>query len=699
MPKIYYPDADYDIDLDDIHREVQDAANDRTNYLEQQVDNYKTRMCIHDWPDKKDDPNAFPYQGASDQKIFYVDSKIRHSKALKLAALFKSRQQFEPVGGAGDLAKAKMWQSLWSYTFKRMRPRHAANLLADYSDSSGFCLAGVYWDSEPVILDESLNTLPPELLAKMVDPFSLEEEIVTELQGIFPDATDKEMIDALEALRSGTPPEEVTLPVVTYVKEGPCIVPYHAGRDFVIPPDTCDIQLARFIAILTPTSKEDLEYDADRYDYDKEVVAEILDDMFDEHGNAASATTSATLSGASDLKIQQDTQYGLIQGDTDQKHITIVHHFKKILVAGKKRVLCTVYCADKIDKPLKVFWLNYKHGKYPLVVVKSEDIDENIHSSRGYPQLFRSAQDELKIQADARADRTNDTINPMLLHPIGRPPTERGPGSSYGYVTNADELKYLSPPQYDPTSLQVEATIKGRVDDYLGSMGSVGDGTTPESSKGEANIRAVGDLLKEYDIENWLDAWGEIIAQCVALMQQFMPDEIYYRVVEDPNVEPIKVSIQEIQGQFDVYPVISVQDLMPAYGLEAAKQIVEAALKDPTGTIDPSEAFKLWLMRLDARGASSVIRPAPAAQQAEVNKELDAIAKIYAGIPQQVEEGGNIQLRFQILQQYMSQPDIQSKMKVDAKLKERLETRVEQYQFQQQQAQNAVIGRQGAIST
>jgi hypothetical protein len=53
------------------------------------------------------------------------------------------------------------------------------------------------------------------------------------------------------------------------------------------------------------------------------------------------------------------------------------------------------------------------------------------------------------------------------------------------------------------------------------------------------------------------------------------------------------------------------------------------------------------------------------------------------------------QIALQLIQQYVSQPDVQQRMQGDEAFAARVQKYAEQYQFQLQQAQNAQIGKIG----
>jgi hypothetical protein len=92
--------------------------------------------------------------------------------------------------------------------------------------------------------------------------------------------------------------------------------------------------------------------------------------------------------------------------------------------------------------------------------------------------------------------------------------------------------------------------------------------------------------------------------------------------------------------------------------------------------------------------ADKILQPAENAKQQIVEQVTDDLAKIFAGIEMPARPNG-AQIAMQVLQQYVSQPDVMQRLQSDEAFKARLEKYQQQYTFQMQQAQNAEIGRIG----
>jgi len=96
-------------------------------------------------------------------------------------------------------------------------------------------------------------------------------------------------------------------------------------------------------------------------------------------------------------------------------------------------------------------------------------------------------------------------------------------------------------------------------------------------------------------------------------------------------------------------------------------------------------------------GAQLVKDPGVASAQ-EAEDEQVQFTKIAAGAEPPMKEGGNPQVRMQVLQQTIqSNPALQQRYEQDEIFRKMLDARMQSFQFQLQQQQNAQIGRMGAV--
>jgi hypothetical protein len=107
--------------------------------------------------------------------------------------------------------------------------------------------------------------------------------------------------------------------------------------------------------------------------------------------------------------------------------------------------------------------------------------------------------------------------------------------------------------------------------------------------------------------------------------------------------------------------------------------------------------IKVMLGSVDQNLANLLVRDIGAATQMEVEDEQTAFAKIAAGTEPPLKEGGqNAQIRLQTLQQIIqSNPAVMQRYQSDEIFKRMIDARMQAFNFQLQQQQNAIIGRVG----
>jgi len=119
---------------------------------------------------------------------------------------------------------------------------------------------------------------------------------------------------------------------------------------------------------------------------------------------------------------------------------------------------------------------------------------------------------------------------------------------------------------------------------------------------------------------------------------------------------------------------------------------------DSMGVIDRAQLIKVMLGSVDQNLANLLVRDIGAATQMEQEDEQGAFAKIAAGTEPPLKEGGqNAQIRLQTLQQIIqSNPAVMQRYQQDEIFRKMIDARMQAFNFQLQQQQNAVIGRTGA---
>ena len=116
---------------------------------------------------------------------------------------------------------------------------------------------------------------------------------------------------------------------------------------------------------------------------------------------------------------------------------------------------------------------------------------------------------------------------------------------------------------------------------------------------------------------------------------------------------------------------------------------------DANGIINPDKMVEMACNLVNPFIADFVLDGQAESQQRVMKDVTDDLAKIHGGVAVPARPNGG-DFAMQLIQQYTQQPDIAQELQQNEAFAERLQNYYQQYQFQAQQAQNAVTGRVGA---
>jgi len=273
---------------------------------------------------------------------------------------------------------------------------------------------------------------------------------------------------------------------------------------------------------------------------------------------------------------------------------------------------------------------------------------------------------------------------PPLEHPLGRAPSKWGPGTRVPYRTPG-EYRFADTPRFDAGNVEVRRYVKEQADRYFGRNAPGVDPTEAQMKQQEV-VDKVFHHLKH------------VIDQVFSLYQQYGPDQEYFRVTGMQDMQTY--SKGGPSERFDFYFQFDVATQDPAQMLERVKAIAElGGMLDRNGTLDTERLLQIAVGQILPGAAENVMIPKETASQKAVEEERQTIAEIYAGVPPNVRPNDAHEMKLQIFQQWLAQPDVTQKVQEDPALQERIQTYVQQRQFAVQQRQNAEIGRLGTMPT
>lgn len=675
----------------EILSEVEQADSDASTYIQRKTRNWNTRYCI--WPGQSEDGRKhasalgrqpFPWDSSSDCKIFLSDTIVRDHVAMLVSAFFKSRVQVQPVESM-DIDKKNAAETVlrWLlFTHALDDLRREVRLAAEYRETYGLAVMAIDWQTttrtevKTFTLDEAMAMLEaaqqqdPEqaanlqaLIEVVLDP--LQEELAAQLLGeIVPELGKPAKVRELR--EKGV--VEWDSPYVFENK--PVWTALEAFEDVIFPIQTYSLQRAAFVARRELLTEVELRERGMIEGWDEDWVERVS-----KHKGEMRRIS---------VNLHRSDQF-LYEQLRDMVEVWHVYRKEIDEKTGAVRVTRSIMSFHVPDAVGIHEILPYAHGLYPFVELPRERSTRPLLESRGVPEICQTAQNEIKVQRDARVDSTSLQTLPMLRVPANRGKFDLilGPGAQIP-ERRQGEVSWMDGPRPSQGSIEVEQATRLDINNYFGRMA---EGVPPQLAM----------LHTQERIDSWLLDMKLCVAQTMALAQQYMSPEEIARVTG--NQLPFAASPQDIRGRFDITAEFDAR-MLDAEALGAKLDYLAKILvpMDSFGVIDRVGLIKYMFQAVDPNMASMLVQDIGAATQAEIEDEQTAFAKIAAGTEPPMKEGGqNAQVRLQTLQQIVqSNPAVQQRYQQDEIFRRMLDARMQAFNFQLQQSQNAVIGRVGA---
>jgi len=675
-PELLYvskePDVNY---LADTYRRTQ---ADLGEWLDRRQRDYDVRNC--QWNGKSDDfkkhsnqsstGEVFPWDGSSDQEIRMVDNQINKCVAMVMNAARQAHIVATPVE-SGDIERSNVISMFlrWLINSKMEEFYDQLELGLNHFFEKGLMCHYVWYDSQElkqqqtVQLDQIAQALPQ--IAQAIQDGSMDEELSTALKEQFKVSKAKGKSMLRELRKEGS----TTIPVTRQVINRPRLKALAPDEDVFWPNYTIDPQEAPYVFHVLHMTPEQLRAKISSEGWNEEFIDKAMD--------LAQHTQ------------RDDTLYNVRQMDEvirdDDETIRIVYCYQRLLDEdGIPGIYCTIMHPDVPDLYAKHELLDYAHGKYPFVITKYEQTSKRLYSSRSVAELGEPMQQVMKIETDALIDRQSLATLPPLEHPLGRPPSRYGPGVRIPYRTPG-EIRWANTPPFDGGNIEVRRYVQEMFDRYFGNF-SAGVDQVESQNKQQAIINKVFTHLKY------------VLEQVWTLYQQYGPDAEFFRVTGMQDVQ--KFSKGRPGERFDFYLQFDVATQDPKQMLERVKAISELApALDRSGTLDTEKLLQLAVGQILPGASEKVMIPKETASQKAVDEERQTIAELVAGVPPNVRQQDSHELKMQVFQQWLSQPDIQQKAQQDPALQERIQKYMQQRNMQIQQKVNSEIGRLGAAPT
>ena len=677
-PELLYVSKEPDIAyLAEAYKRTQ---SDLGEWLDRRQRDYDTRHCH--WSGQSDDfkkhaslnstGEVFPWEGASDQQVRLCDELISCRIAMSMNAIRRAHIVATPTE-SNDVERANVVSNFlrWLINSKMDEFYPEVELGLNHFFEKGMMVHYCWYENkelkqqQTISLQEIAQALPQ--IATAIQDGSMDEELSEALKGQFNISKSKARGMLKEMRKDG----ETTVPVTRQVVSRPKIKALAPDEDVFWPSYAIDPQEAPYMFHVVSMTPEQLRSKISTEKWSEEFVDAAIE-----------------LAGQGedvDENIYQLRDDDNFTRSDDDSLVRIVYCYQRLLdednVPG---IYCTIYHANISDLYAKHQLLDYAHGKYPFVVTTLEKTSKKLYSSRSYPELIEGLQQVLKVETDAGVDSQSLATLPPLEHPLGRAPSRYGPGVRLPYRVPG-EVRFASTPRGSVSNVELRRYIQEQADRYFG--------------RNAPGVNPVEAQMKQQEvIDKVFHHLKHVLDQVYSLYQQYGPDQEYFRVTGMQDMQ--KYSKGNPNDRFDFYMQFDAATQDPEQMLERVNAIASlGAQLDKNGTLDTERLLQIAVGQIMPGAAESILLPKETAQAKAMEEERQTIAEIYAGVPPNVKPNDAHEMKLQVFQQWLQQPDVAQKVQQDPALQERIQNYMQQRNMQIQQKQNAQIGRLGAAPT
>jgi len=677
-PELLYVSKEPDIAyLAEAYKRTQ---SDLGEWLDRRQRDYDTRHCH--WSGQSDDfkkhaslnstGEVFPWEGASDQQVRLCDELISCRIAMSMNAIRRAHIVATPTE-SNDVERANVVSNFlrWLINSKMDEFYPEVELGLNHFFEKGMMVHYCWYENkelkqqQTISLQEIAQALPQ--IASAIQDGSMDEELSEALKGQFNISKSKARGMLKEMRKDG----ETTVPVTRQVVSRPKIKALAPDEDVFWPSYAIDPQEAPYMFHVVSMTPEQLRSKISTEKWSEEFVDAAIE-----------------LAGQGedvDENIYQLREDDNFTRSDDDSLVRIVYCYQRLLdednVPG---IYCTIYHANISDLYAKHQLLDYAHGKYPFVVTTLEKTSKKLYSSRSYPELIEGLQQVLKVETDAGVDSQSLATLPPLEHPLGRAPSRYGPGVRLPYRVPG-EVRFASTPRGSVSNVELRRYIQEQADRYFG--------------RNAPGVNPVEAQMKQQEvIDKVFHHLKHVLDQVYSLYQQYGPDQEYFRVTGMQDMQ--KYSKGNPNDRFDFYMQFDAATQDPEQMLERVNAIASlGAQLDKNGTLDTERLLQIAVGQIMPGAAESILLPKETAQAKAMEEERQTIAEIYAGVPPNVKPNDAHEMKLQVFQQWLQQPDVAQKVQQDPALQERIQNYMQQRNMQIQQKQNAQIGRLGAAPT
>jgi hypothetical protein len=667
----FYADTKPDVPL--LRSEYEQTQRQLDQYRLQCRAGYDDRRTY--WPGKSADlrkkgATAFPWDGASDMEVPLIAEYINNYVSLCMSGLVRSNIRAYPVE-SGDAARAKVVSGFLKWMVHSYIPRFKQEMEANanYLFEKGMMVTYVGWNREDrsflqqLSMDQIAQVSPD--LAESIERGQDDDVLISMLEASFPNLVRKRAKKALKELRKRG---VALLPVSRRQVDAPFVKAISPDGDIFFPPMTLDPQRAPYIFYRTYLTPQEIMLKVATEGWDEQWAEYVI-----EHFRGKSQP------GVNDELSRGNFARNSFAGEND--YIELVYCYQRLIDRedGAEGIYCTVFQPEYDGEQEAPGYGKYELlsglEDYPFVVTRLSEESANLYDVQTFPDLLRGVQWQVKVERDQRIDKSSITTLPPKMHPVGRPPSDWGPGVNVPYI-RPGEIHFAPAPPYSVDSAQIEAVLVKQAKALVGL-----DVESP-----------LAGVRQQHYVDKFLSHVRDVLKMAWKAYQRYGPDEVFFRVTGISD--PMKMQKGVAEEDFDIVVSFDTQNSDPETVEKRLIQLTQLLSLDRNGKFNVDALIEIAAGSIDPVLADAVLQPTEVAQEQIVKQVFDDLTKISSGIEVPARPQG-AQIALSIIQQWASQPDVAQKLQEDEAFATRVQKYAGQYQFQMMQAQNAQTGRIG----
>lgn len=658
----------------------------------------------------------FPFEGASDTRIFMADEVIGEQVATLVVAFFRASMQqkmsvdmerglilklvdhlmnktlVDDLADQVELSAQYMgtygWYLLhtrWAKEIRLERKEITLEALkqtvASYAQNAGQDPQQALMDFAAMLMDERRDTETGEVLNALHSLYAAQVLADEEIE--VPPLSAGTLKTAVKDLRESGKTE---LPVPYVCRDEPEILAKKPWDEVFIHPDVTDIRKARVFDRVFMTEVE-LREKILTEKWEADWVEEALKHKGEVSAWSSGSATDLTMRAATGASTLQDGAVLVNYGTRDSKSALV------------EVLYCTYWTVDKDGIPglyttvlhvnVKGKWAKHGLGETGegYVAGRREKIAPQITASRGVPEIVIGWQREKKGQRDASMDLASIGVMP----PLNKYATAMGTKFRFGpgvqnTVQAGREPKFMEVPKNGaPLADRMQQVIDADVRNYFARF-------HPEVHPVLSQTR------QQHLVNNFFSTWIKAVSQVVELWRMHGTDAEFASITGAP------------QGWFDANRerrdlwgrptelAMDVRELDPEFAMKQMELLNSVVVPgDSTGALDRRQLTMVQLAAVNPLLARRLVKDQTAASQAMFDEVNNQIALMYLGnVPKMVEMDPSAATKLQYATKIVAQnPKYQQAMRDEPRFGKLIEAFATNLQFSMTEEKNKQVGRVG----